>query len=494
MAYFLTFNNVSFSYPSSIKPVLENISVQFPEGWTGVTGDNGAGKTTLLLMAAGIEKPSAGNIQGKGGIYCPQRTDDPPGDWEEFFYSGDRDAERLMNRLNIDAAFMDRWDTLSHGERKRVQLGIALWKNPPLLALDEPTNHLDREGRDLIAANLESFQGIGLLVSHDRALLDRLCKSCLFLRRGNAVMRPGGISQGLAEEERELLADRRVKQRLAAERSRLAAEADKRRRTAESAKNRLSKKHIDPKDKDTKGKINLAIISGKDASGTRLYRNMQNRVERLDQSLEKARGFGEQKKGLTLRGTRAQMDSLWRSPPGEIPLGEDRVLQFPELVILPENRIALTGPNGAGKSTLIRHIRAGLPPQLKTLYIPQEISAEESAETLREVLDENEKNRGEIIARFSRLGSSPASLLQSSLPSPGEIRKLMIARGVSTNPSLIIMDEPTNHLDLTSLQLLEEMLNEVEAALLLVSHDEVFLSKLANREWSISGEGKLEIK
>ncbi|MDR1176403.1 MAG: hypothetical protein LBK83_13155 [Treponema sp.] len=70
----------------------------------------------------------------------------------------------------------------------------------------------------------------------------------------------------------------------------------------------------------------------------------------------------------------------------------------------------------------------------------------------------------------------------------------MIARGVSADPSLIIMDEPTNHLDLTSMQLLEEMLSEVEAALLLVSHDEVFLSKLANREWSISGEGKLEIK
>ncbi|MDR1176402.1 MAG: ATP-binding cassette domain-containing protein [Treponema sp.] len=382
------------------------MSVQFPEGWTGITGDNGAGKTTLLLMAAGIENPSAGDIQGKGGIYCPQRTDDPPGDWEEFFYSGDRDAERLMNRLNINAAFMDRWDTLSHGERKRIQVGIALWKNPPLLALDEPTNHLDREGRDLIAANLEGYRGIGLLVSHDRTLLDRLCKSCLFLRGGNAVMRPGGISQGLAEEDRERLAGRRMKQNLAAERSRLAAEADKRRRTAESAKNRLSKKHIDPKDKDTKGKINLAIISGKDASGTRLYRKMQNRVERLDRSLEKTRDFGEQKKGLTLRGTKAKMDSLWRSPPGEIPLGEDQVLQFPELIILPENRIALTGPNGAGKSTLIRHIRAGLPPQLKTLYIPQEITAEESAELLREVLDENEKT-GEKLSRAFPVSAHP---------------------------------------------------------------------------------------
>jgi ATPase subunit of ABC transporter with duplicated ATPase domains len=492
MARFLTFNNVSFSYPSSIKPVLRNISVHFPSGWTGVSGDNGAGKTTLLLLAAGIENPSPGSIRGEGGLYCPQRTDYPPESWEDFFYSGDPEADRLMNRLRISAGFMDRWDTLSHGERKRVQLGIVLWKNPPILAVDEPTNHLDRNGRNLIAENLEEYRGIGLLVSHDRALLDRLCGNCLFLRGGDAVMRPGGISRGLAEEERELLAGRRMRQNLACERSHLAVEADNRRRLAESSKNRLSKRFVDPYDRDAKGKINLAKLSGKDASGTRLYKNMQNRINRIDQALEKAQTTGEQKKGLTLRGAKARMDFLWHSPPGAIPLGESRSLRFPELVILPESRIALTGPNGAGKSTLIRHIRAGLPPGLGVLYIPQEIPADE--ELLRKILNQDEKNRGEIMARFSRLGSAPESLLQSALPSPGEARKLMIACGVFTNPSLIIMDEPTNHLDLTSVRLLEETLTEVEAALFLVSHDDVFLSRLTNQEWSINASGVLEIR
>ncbi|MDR1574939.1 MAG: ATP-binding cassette domain-containing protein [Treponema sp.] len=493
MACFLSFNNVSFSYPSSIKPVLENINAQFPLGWTGISGDNGAGKTTLLLLAAGLETPSAGSIRGDGGIYCPQRTDYPPGSWEDFFYSGDPDADRLMNRLRINAGFMGRWDTASHGERKRVQLGIALWKNPPLLAVDEPTNHLDRDGRDLIAANLEEYRGIGLLVSHDRALLDRLCGNCLFIHGGSAVMRPGGISQGMAEEEREALAGRRRRQTLVYERGRLAAEADSRRRLAESAKNRLSKKQVDPNDRDAKGKINLAKLSGKDASGTRLYKNMQNRVNRIDRTLEKTQATGEQKKGLTLRGAKARADFLWHSPAGEISLGEGRSLRFPELIILPQSRIALTGPNGAGKSTLIRRILAELPPHLDTLYLPQEIPVEEGL--LQEIQKQDEKTRGEIIARFSRLGSAPASLLQSALPSPGEARKLMIACGVLTNPSLIIMDEPTNHLDLTSIRLLEEMLiKEVEAALFLVSHDDLFLSRLTNQEWSINAEGILRIQ
>jgi ATPase subunit of ABC transporter with duplicated ATPase domains len=492
MAYFLSFNSVSFSYPSSIKPVLENISVQFPSGWTGISGDNGAGKTTLLLLAVGLENPSSGSIRGEGGIYCPQRTDDPPGSWEDFFYSGDPGADRLMNRLGINASFMGRWDTLSHGERKRVQLGIALWKNPPLLAVDEPTNHLDRDGRDLVAANLEEYRGIGLLVSHDRALLDRLCGNCLFIRGGGAVMRPGGISRGLAEEEREILAGRRQRQTLAYERGRLAAEADSRRRLAESSKNRLSKGRVDPNDRDAKGKINRAKLTGKDASGTRLYKNMQNRISRIDQALEKKQAAGEQKTGLTLQGAKARTDFLWRSPAGAISLGESRFLRFPELIILPQSRIALTGPNGAGKSTLVRRILAELPPQLNALYIPQEIPAGEGP--LREILEQDEKTRGEIIARFSRLGSAPAGILQSALPSPGEVRKLMIACGVFTNPSLIIMDEPTNHLDLTSIRLLEEMLTEVDAALFLVSHDDVFLSRLTNEEWSISAEGILKIQ
>jgi ATPase subunit of ABC transporter with duplicated ATPase domains len=492
MPDFLSFNNVSFSYPSSISPVLENINALFSPGWTGISGDNGAGKTTLLLLAAGIEVPSSGNIRGEGGIYCPQCTDYPPESWEDFFYSGDPGADHLINRLGIDAGFKDRWDTLSHGERKRVQLGTVLWRNPPLLAVDEPTNHLDREGRRLIAASLEEYRGIGLLVSHDRALLDRLCGNCLFLRGGGAVTRPGGISRGLEEEERELLAGRRLRQNLISKRDRLAAEADSRRRLAESSKNRFSKRHVDPKDRDTKGKINLAKLSGKDASGARLYKNMRNRVSRVDLALEKAPAGGEQKKGLTLHGTRAKKDSLWYSPPGAIPLGEGRSLVFPELAILPESRIALTGPNGAGKSTLIRHILAGLPAGPGTLYIPQEISVEERP--LPGILEEDEKTRGEIMARFSRLGSDPAGLMQSALPSPGETRKLMIARGVFTSPSLIIMDEPTNHLDLTSIRLLEEMLARVEAALFLVSHDDAFLSRLTGQEWSISAGGILEVK
>jgi ATPase subunit of ABC transporter with duplicated ATPase domains len=490
----LSFTSVYFSYPSSVDPVLRDISVEFHSRWTGITGDNGAGKSTFLMLAAGLLEPQSGKVVGSGGIYCPQRTDELPGSWEDFFYSGDGEAGRIMSRLGIESGWPYRWESLSHGERKRLQLGLALWREPELLALDEPTNHLDGEARALISGALESYSGTGLLVSHDRALLDRLCGSCFFLRQGKGILRPGGVSQGLAEEEREALEARRLKKRLAVERNRLAVEADSRRRTVEGSGGRLSKKQIDAKDSDSRGKINLARLSGKDRTGADQYKRMENRLARLDEKIETVSVPSRRKQGITLEGADAKMDRLCLIPAGTIPLGGGRSLIFPELLIRPGDRIALTGPNGAGKSTLARHILSRLSRNAAVLYIPQEISAESGGELLKTMEQETERDRGEILSRFSRLGSDPRLLLQSRQPSPGEVRKLLIARGVFVNPAIIIMDEPTNHLDLSSIRLLEETLAEVSCALLLVSHDEAFLSALTSREWAINAEGLLEIR
>ncbi|MDR0400042.1 MAG: ATP-binding cassette domain-containing protein [Treponema sp.] len=486
----LSFTSVYFSYPSSAAPVLAGLSAEFSPGWTGVAGDNGAGKTTFLLLAAGLLEAQGGKISGGGGLYCPQRTDDLPAQWEDFFY--DRGAGRLMSRLGIGADWPYRWETLSHGERKRLQLGIALWRQPELLAVDEPTNHLDRDTRALIAAALESYSGVGLLVSHDRGLLDNLCGACLFIRQGRGILRPGGLSHGLAEEEREALEARRLRKQLFGERERLSAEADSRRRVVEGSKNRFSKKHLDPKDSAGRGKINLARLSGKDRTGADQYKRMEKRLDRLDDRIEKISAPRERKEGISLETFRAKMDRLCLLPPGSIPLGGGRFLSFPELLIPPDGRIALTGPNGAGKSTLLRHILGRLPSRLRVLYIPQEISAREGEDALRELEGESEKNRGEILSRFSRLGSDPRLLLQSRQPSPGETRKLLIARGVFSGPALIAMDEPTNHLDLRSVRLLEETLAQVSCALLLVSHDESFLSGLTHTEWALR-DGALEL-
>ncbi|MDR1411986.1 MAG: ATP-binding cassette domain-containing protein, partial [Spirochaetaceae bacterium] len=218
---FLSFNSVEFSYPSSVFPVLKNTSFEIGTGWTGITGENGSGKTTLLLLAAGLLKPAAGSVRGfDNSLYCPQRTEEIPESWEDIFSAGSG-AGRLMDRLGIKADWPYRWETLSHGERKRFQLAAALWKNPPLLAVDEPTNHLDAEAGALVRDALAGYRGIGLLVSHDRALLDSLCGNCLFLREGSAALRPGSVSRGLAEEDREKTEKRALRKKLLDEEGRL---------------------------------------------------------------------------------------------------------------------------------------------------------------------------------------------------------------------------------------------------------------------------------
>ena len=169
---------------------------------------------------------------------------------------------------------------------------------------------------------------------------------------------------------------------------------------------------------------------------------------------------------------------MLRAPAGELPLGPGRTLSYPDLEILPTDRIALTGPNGLGKSTLLRALapRFNVPAEHLVL-VPQEISAEEKLPDDR---------LGDVMTRFSRLGSRPGRLLESAQPSPGEVRKLLLALGIARGPHLIVMDEPTNHLDLPGILCLEDALADAPCAMLLVSHDERFLARLARKRWALS--------
>ena len=178
----ILFHNLSFSYPTASADLFADLTLHFPVGWTGVVGANGAGKTTILRLANGELKPLAGHVQTPAGaIYCPQRTDEPPQMLAQMLADVDSEASQLKGHLNIADDWLQRWSTLSHGERKRAQIGVALWHQPQVLAVDEPTNHIDAAARDLLAGALHSFYGVGLLVSHDRDLLDALCRQCLFV-------------------------------------------------------------------------------------------------------------------------------------------------------------------------------------------------------------------------------------------------------------------------------------------------------------------------
>jgi len=124
------------------------------------------------------------------------------------------------------------------------------------------------------------------------------------------------------------------------------------------------------------------------------------------------------------------------------------------------------------------------------LYIPQEISEAKGKKIFEEINTLPNEPKGEIYAIIRRLSSDPIKLQESSLPSPGEIRKLIIAKGLLQNPSLIILDEPTNHMDLDSIISLELALREYNGAMIIISHDRVFLDAVVKEIWSFSKENE----
>ena len=193
----ILFQNVSFTYDRATRPLIRDLTIHLSRGWTGIVGANGAGKSTILKLATGCIQPQQGRvIIPEFSIYCQQRTDKAPDQLKELIHAVDGDAFTIKGRLGVEGDWLERWTTLSHGERKRAQIAVALWRKPQVLAVDEPTNHLDVGAQDLLFSALSTFGGVGLVVSHDRKLLDDLCHQCLFVEPPDAILLAAGRKGG----------------------------------------------------------------------------------------------------------------------------------------------------------------------------------------------------------------------------------------------------------------------------------------------------------
>ena len=488
----LVFDHVSFAYDGSPREIVCGLSVHFPAGWTGIIGANGIGKSTVLQLASCLLVPTKGLVRGSGAaLYCPQRTDTVPARLEAFTEGYSAEASVLRRGLGIGADWAARWQSLSQGERKRAQLATALWQRPDVLAIDEPTNHLDEEARRRIEEALHLFRGVGILVSHDRALLDGLCLQCLFLEQGGATMRPGGYSTGSQSRVEEQEATRTGRRQAATELKRLRRIQVSRRTEADRAKARRSAKGLARHDSDGRARRQAAIVSGKDGQSGRLLAQLDGRLERARERLATMPAEKVERSGIWLSAARSSRKTVASLPAGSIAVGVTRRLTHPDLALGPSDRVALTGPNGAGKTTLLVHLLGKLTlPTERIVYLPQEVTAEQCSSLLDEIKASDEATLGQLLTVVSRLGSRPERVLGSGLPSPGETRKLMLATGVLREPHIVIMDEPTNHLDLPAIECLEVALSDAPCALLLVSHDRRFLGRLCTIEWRLEPGGE----
>ena len=417
------------------------------------------------------------------GAVCRQSTATPPETLEEFACDYGSTAVKLRSLLEIEDEQLWSYAMLSHGERKRIQIACALAAEPQVLALDEPTNHLDAPTRALVAQALSSFKGVGLLVSHDRALLDKLVRSCVFVEAGRALAIPGTYTQ--ARRELELRQDtvRTERRQARGELARIKAERDRRAAVAARSAARRSARHLDRHDRDGREKIKLAVYTGQDGKAGKLSSQMDKRIEAAEKRLEGLDAKKERRGSLELDTGPAARKVLARLPEGGMSLGSGRVLHHPELYLGNEDRIGLVGRNGAGKSTLLNALLRQVTLEEGVAYLPQEVLAAEVRALFGELQALSSAERGRVLSIVARLESPPARVIDGEELSPGEVRKLMIARSLLSSPHLIVMDEPTNHLDIRSIEALQDVLDDCACALVLVSHDEQFLDALVDERW-----------
>ncbi|MDK2349838.1 MULTISPECIES: ABC-F family ATP-binding cassette domain-containing protein [Pseudomonas aeruginosa group] len=525
----LTLAGVSFQLPDG-SLLFSDLDETFDTRHTGLVGRNGVGKSLLARLLAGHVQPSSGSVRRQGRVrYLAQQLD--PADYPTVAdLAGVRPWLEALARIEAGSVAAadyeclgERWDIrqrladalaaeglghlrsdapsarLSGGECMRVALLGAFLGEADFLILDEPSNHLDRAGRLALRARLEAWRGGLLLVSHDRELLEGMQRivelSSLGLRSYG-----GGYSfyARSREEAREAAGHRLDQRRLERKRQTLAMREQQQRQERRQASGRREGKTAN------QARILLGGFKERsEVSAGKLRKAHQAERERLDREVrEAAREVGEaapvlldspdaelaaQRRIVELKG--AVLPHL-RGPLREI-----------ELILSGPRRLALVGPNGSGKSTLLRLLAGQLAPLAGTCavtvgaaYLDQRLSLLDDGRGVLEQLLEANRSRGEswLRMRLAQLGLPAERLAQPCATlSGGERLKAALALVFYADrpAQLLLLDEPDNHLDLAARQALETMLRQYRGALLVVSHDPLFLRELG-LEGSLEATGE----
>jgi ATP-binding cassette subfamily F protein uup len=391
-----------------------------------------------------------------------QREIEARGGW-----TWEQGVNETLQRLHLEAS--SRVGDLSGGNRKRVALAQALVLRPDVLLLDEPTNHLDLDSIAWLEDLLVAFRGSVVIVSHDRAFLDRVATRIVELDRGKLRSYPGNFTRYRDLKETQL-----------AEEAVVNAKADK-----------------------LLGQEEVWVRKGVEARRTRA----QGRIARLEK-LRASRAARREALG------NVKLDLSQGLPSGKIvaelrhvskSFGATTVVQDFSATILRGDKVGLIGANGAGKTTLLRLILGELQPDLgkirqganlQVAYFDQMREALDPHATLEDFISpgsewiEIGRQRKHVKSYLADFLFSPA---RSSSPvrslSGGERNRLLLARLFARPANVLVMDEPTNDLDIDTLELLEDLLQAYEGTVFLVSHDRSFLDNVVTSTLVAEGRG-----
>ncbi|MCA1243745.1 energy-dependent translational throttle protein EttA [Stappia stellulata] len=498
------------------KKVLDGIHLSFyPDAKIGILGPNGAGKSTLLRIMAGLDKEFTGEAWAADGAkvgYLPQEPQlDESKTVLENVMLGVADKQAILDRYNelmmnysdetaeegaklqdiIDSQNL--WDlesqvemamealrcppadwpvdNLSGGERRRVALCKLLLDQPDLLLLDEPTNHLDAETVNWLEKHLREYPGSVLIITHDRYFLDNVTGWILELDRGHGIPYEGNYTAYLEKKAKRLEQESRedvARQRALSREREWMGMSPKARQT----KSKARIKAYDELLKANEDRLNNPAAQILIPAGPRLGQNVID-VENISKAY----------------GDKLLIDDLsFQLPPGGI--------------------VGVIGPNGAGKSTLFRMLTGQEQPDSGTLTIGETVKlgyVDQSRDTLdpnktvweeisggQEViyLGKKEINSRAYCSSFNFKGGDQQQKVGSL--SGGQRNRVHLAKILKSGANVLLLDEPTNDLDTETLAALEDALEDFAGCAVVISHDRMFMDRLATHMLAFEGNSHVE--
>ena len=498
------------------KKVLDNVHLSFyPDAKIGILGPNGSGKSTLLRIMAGIDKEWNGEAwlaDGATSGYLMQEPELDPalnvmGNVMEGVAAkkaildqynalmadySDENAEKAgklqdvidaQNLWDLEAQVeqaMDAMrcppgdvsiDNLSGGEKRRVALTQLLLRKPDLLLLDEPTNHLDAESVNWLEHHLRDYPGSILIVTHDRYFLDNVTGWILELDRGRGIPYEGNYSAYLKQKSKRFAQEKsedQARQKVIEREQEWISSSPKARQAKSKARFKAYDELIKANDERMKSTTAQIIIP----PGERLGDNVIT-IEGLSKAY----------------GDRLLIDDLsFKLPPGGI--------------------VGIIGPNGAGKTTLFRMLTGQETPDAGKIEIGESVQmgyVDQSRDTLnpektvwQEIsggndvvyLGKREMNSRAYTGAFNFKGGDQQQKVGTL--SGGQRNRVHLAKMLKSGANVLLLDEPTNDLDTETLAALEEALEDFAGCAVIISHDRMFLDRLATHILSFEGDSHVE--